>query len=308
MKTRRGKGRWICWLSIAVLALVAPGILGEEPICDCARAGVLAFSSVRDGNSDIYVIHADGTNLLRVTAQETRELEPCWSPDGSMIAYQSQRPSWVIYAANADGTNELQVTNGLSWSPSWSPDGEAIAYSAGAAIHQVSLVRGAAELLTQGGTCGRPNWSPDGQSIAFHSTRSGNNEIYILRLEEGELKAITNHAARDFLASWSPDGQRLAFASDRDGDLDIYTIGVDGTDLLQLTNNDTDDLLPAWSPDGKWIAFVSERDGNAEIYLMQPDGSCGIRLTVNPGEDMYPSWKPIAEAADEPPASPPSGP
>ena len=283
-------------LSCAAVALLAALLaLGAGPGCENRPTGDLAFSSVRDGNSDIYIVNGDGTDLRRVTSASTRELEPCWSPDASRIAYQSRRPSWGIFTSQLDGTDEQQVSTSLSWSPNWSPDGEWIAYSTGSAICRTSPTGEASELLTQGGNCGRPDWSPDGRAIVFHSTRSGNNEIHILWLEDGTIERITEHPARDFQANWSPDGERIAFASDRDGDLEIYTIRVDGTDLVQLTDNEVDDMLPAWSPDGRWIAFVSSRDGNREIYIVQPDGACPIRLTDNPGDDMYPAWRPDAE-------------
>jgi Tol biopolymer transport system component len=288
------------WLICAAISLlVALFALGAGLSCENRPTGDLAFSSVREGNSDIYIISADGTELRRVTSVPTRELEPCWSPDANRIAYQSRRPNWMIFTSQLDGADEQQVSTSLSWSPDWSPGGEWIAYSTGSAIYRTSLAGEGSELLTQGGNCGRPNWSPDGRAIAFHSTRSGDNEIYILWLEDGTIQRITEHPARDFHVNWSPGGERIVFASDRDGDLEIYTVCADGTDLLQLTDNEVDDMLPAWSPDGRWIAFVSSRDGNREIYLMQPDGSCPIRLTDNPGDDMYPAWRPDVEPGED---------
>ncbi|MFC2078921.1 hypothetical protein ACFLSZ_02965, partial [Candidatus Bipolaricaulota bacterium] len=242
-----------CLWGALLLSLLCLGAQGDEQTCDITPTGVLAFSSVREGNSNIYIVNADGTNLRQVTSGTTRELEPCWSPDGGRIAYQSQRPSWALYTAQIDGADELQVTTSLSWSPAWSPDSRWIAYSTGSSIYRIAPSGENRELLAQGGNCGRPAWSTDGQAIAFHSTRSGNNEIYILRIADGELTRITDDPARDFMATWSPDGQRLAFASDRDGDLEIYTVRADGSGLVQLTNNTFEDMLPAWSPDGGWI-------------------------------------------------------
>jgi Tol biopolymer transport system component len=280
----------ICAVVWSVLAIPA-----GQPVENNFPSGVLAFSSVRAGNMDIYIINADGTDLRRVTRLATQESEPSWSPDGSQLAYQSQRPGWALYRSNLNGNEEMPLTTSTSWSPAWSPDGQWIAYSTGSAIYKISCTGEDRQILTQGGNCGRPAWSTDGQALVFHSTRSGNNEIYILDLESGEITQITNHPARDFQASWSPDGQRLVFASDRDGDLEIYTIRTDGRELVQITNNDVDDMLPAWSPDGAWIAFVSDKDGDAEITITSVDGAVTVRLTNNPGDDMYPAWKPLME-------------
>ena len=270
----------------------------EGGSCIDTPQGVLAFSSVRDGNSDIYTIELDASDLRRITSASTRELEPNWSPDGLRLAYQSQRPHWAIYIADDDGAHEQRVTMGLSWSPAWSPDGEWIAYSTGPMIERISPSGENRMIVTQDGNSGRPAWSHDGQRIAFHSTRSGNSEIYLMDIEEGQPDQLTEHPGRDFQVTWEPDGQHLAFSSDRDGDLEIFTIRADSSELAQLTDNGFEDILPAWSPDGVWIAFVSGRDGNREIYLMRTDGRCSRRVTDNPGDDMYPAWKPPGPARE----------
>jgi len=258
-----------------------------------APAGTIAFSSSRDGNTDIYTIRADGSGLRRVTTTSSQELEPCWRPDGVRLGYQARRPAWRIYTALVDGSDEQAVTNDLSWSPAWSPDGLTIAYSTGSSIQRAPALGGKSQtLVARCGDCGRPAWSPDGLSLAFHCDKAGNQEVYVLDLGSGDLRQLTHGPSRDFLATWSPDGTRLAFTSDRDGNLEIYAMRSDGSDPVRLTNHPAEDLLPAWSPSGEWIAFVSARDGNREIYLMRPDGSCVVRLTDHPGEDMYPAWKP----------------
>ncbi|MEN6370073.1 MAG: hypothetical protein ABFD77_10330 [Thermotogota bacterium] len=261
--------------------------------CSAVPVGELAFSSQRGGNTDIYAISADGTNLRRLTTAPCEDLEPSWSPDGERLAYQSRRPMWRILTMRPDGTEELTVTNSLSWSPAWSPDGLWLAYSTGASIQRISPTGAERQALVPAcGDCGRPAWSPDGAWLTFHSDTGGSFDIYVMDLQTGSARRLTETTSRDFLASWSPDSSHLVFASDRDGDFEIYTVALDGTDLTRLTDNLAEDILPAWSPSGDWIAFVSDRDGNREIYVMALDGSCVRRLTDNPGEDMYPAWRP----------------
>ncbi len=257
------------------------------------ESGVIAFSSVRDSNSDIYTISADGSDLRRVTRAIAEELEPCWSPDGNRLAYQSRRPAWSLYTSLLDGTGEQALGTSLSWSPAWSPDGSRIAYSTGSSVRCVSAANGEIDVLVPScGDCGRPAWSPDGTELVFHSSAAGSMDVYLLDVGSGAKRQLTDEPSRDFLATWSPDGTHLAFTSDRDGNLEIYTMAADGTSVIRITDDPAVDMLPAWSPSGEWIAFVTERDGNPEIYLMKPDGSCLRRLTDNPGDDMYPAWRP----------------
>ncbi len=285
-------------LAFAALWFLTPFVVsfvperGAAQDCSPDPQGTIAFSSVRDGNSDIYVMGADGSNIRRVTSDSTRELEPSWDPDGRWIAYQSQRPHWRIFISRLDGTSEKAVTNALAWSPSWSPDGKWIAFSNQEGVHRVTPDGEMLRTLTSGGGNGRPAWSPDGRRIAFHSTRYGDAEIMVMSSDGSGLQRLTYSPGRDFHATWSPDGSRLVFASDREGNLEIFTMADDGTDVRKLTDDPSQEMLPTWSPDGEWIAFVSDAAGDLDIHLMRVDGSCQRRLTMHPGEDSYPSWLP----------------
>ena len=100
--------------------------------------------------------------------------------------------------------------------------------------------------------------------IVFYSTRHGNNEIYTVRPDGGDLRRITNNDWDDVGPAWSPDGSRIAFVSQRDGNREIYVMNADGSNQRRLTNTPEDESHPAWSPDGNRIGFFSERDGNRE--------------------------------------------
>ncbi len=90
-----------------------------------------AFVSGRDGNDEIYVMNADGSNPVNLTNHPASDTVPSWSPDGKRIAFSSDRDGrWQIYAMNPDGTNVVRITNhphGVG-SPLWLPDGKRIAF------------------------------------------------------------------------------------------------------------------------------------------------------------------------------------
>ncbi len=72
----------------------------------------IAFYSGRDGNFEIYVMNADGTNPTRVTNDPAQDRHPAWSDDGLRIVFTTDRDgNDEIYAMNADGTRLTRLTN-----------------------------------------------------------------------------------------------------------------------------------------------------------------------------------------------------
>ena len=78
---------------------------------DAEPAGKIAFGSERDGNLEIYVMNADGSNQTRLTHDANPDNSPTLSPDGSKIAFESERDgNREIYAMDADGSNQTRLT------------------------------------------------------------------------------------------------------------------------------------------------------------------------------------------------------
>ena len=78
-------------------------------------------------------------------------------------------------------------------------------------------------------------WSPDGERIAFESEVGGNRDLFIVRPDGSDLKAIAGAPGRDISPTWSRDGARLAFVSDRDGNEDVFVVNIDGSGLANIS-------------------------------------------------------------------------
>jgi Tol biopolymer transport system component len=129
----------------------------------------------------------------------------------------------------------------------------------------------------------------------FVSSVDGDQEIYLLDPDNGEVTRLTDNLVNDFNPRVSPDGNSIVYLSDESGDLEINLVDRKGESITRLTHNLGDDRDPAWSPDGRRIAFVSEQDENPEVYLMAGDGSGQTRVTSNSVADRMGDWSPDGE-------------
>ena len=282
------------------------------------RAGI-AFASYRggdsEGDSDIYVMNPDGSNVTRLT-NNLRAFDPEWSPDGRQIVFSSQ-DSWSrnynIYVMNADGSGVTQLTYDVEndGNPSWSPDGRRIAFDSERDGNYNIYVMNAdgsnmTRLTYNAMRNWSPSWSPDGRQIAFQSSALyGAGQIYVMNADGSDVTQITDHDWSVGNPVWSPDGRQIAFY---DGNASgrpirrIYVMNADGSGMIQLTSSEGYNSSPVWSPDGRQIVFTSMRDGDREIYVMNADGSDVTRLTYHPAHDLDPSWSPVTGTATVNPA------
>lgn len=261
---------------------------------------LIAFTSNRDGNQEIYVMGVDGSNPVNLSNHPSEDWHPDWSPDGQRILFTSNRNgNPQIFVMDSNGENVVNLSNSGSndQAGAWSPDGQQIAFdsdrSGGREIWLMNADGSNPRQLTFTNVIKTdPSWSPDAQRVVFWANPSGTSEIFAVNADGTNLQPLTRNTVNDGWPSWSPDGQRIVFDSFRDGNWEVYVMNVDGTNPIRLTTAPTIDGRPSWSADGQHITFVSDRDGNNEIYVMNSDGSNAVNLTQNVADDHSPSWRP----------------
>lgn len=278
-------------------SLVSTAALGIGFILETAwspDSAKIAFISVRDEGSSIFVIDADGSNLQRLTETDAFERQPVWSPDGTKIVFtrttfvseEDGEGSSDIYLVNVDGSGTIQLTDhpGQDRWPTWLPGGQETAFQStrdgqdaiyainidGSNLRQLARVR--LEPLPVGypnysNIQGQASWSPDSTRVAFHSVAG---DLAIMNFDGSNRTLLPYGTGLEYywgaVPAWSPDGTRIAFMSSRAGNFEIYIVDLDGSNLMRLTNSISDDWFPAWSPDGTKITYTNDRSG---IYVVE---------------------------------------
>lgn len=186
--------------------------LNSTPSFSPVNPDIIAFSSTRDGNSEIYTCRTDGKNLRRLTNHYRIDSSPSWSPDGKQIAFISDRSGQpMIYIMNSDGSNVHRLTSSINAyedSPCWSPRGDRIAFvilfDRSFDIATASPSGDDTVILTSGaGSNENPRWSPDGLKIVFSSTRLGGKNIFIINSDGSNVRPLTKDN-NSFSPAWAP--------------------------------------------------------------------------------------------------------
>jgi Tol biopolymer transport system component len=163
----------------------------------------IVFTSVRDGDLELYSMKLDGSDVRRLTNEVGYDGGAFYSPDNKMIVYRANRPetpeaaakykqllaeglieprALEIWVMNADGSGKRQVTR-----------------------------NGKANFA--------PFFLPDGKRIIFASNmddpKGRNFDLYVINVDGSGLERITTNETFDGFPMFSPDGKHLVFASNR---------------------------------------------------------------------------------------------
>ncbi len=253
------------------------------------RAGIantrLAFIAGEKGESSLYTVHIDGSQLKRLTDTPTIVMSPAWSPDAVRIAYVSYQTGFpAIYVDDPERhtSTRFSAFEGMNATPAWSPDGKSLALTlskdGNPEIYIISLDGKTRDRLTHfSGIDCSPTWAPNGFELAFTSDRTGSPQIYVTDVGGSNARRITYEGGYNTSPTWSPEGELIAFVSRVDGRFQICTVDPFGITTTILTDEGNNEH-PAWSPDGMHVVFSSTTGGNSGIYIMNRDGSGRRRI------------------------------
>lgn len=258
---------------------------------------IIIFSSSRDGNSNIYQMNSDGSNLIALTNSTFEEWAPTIKDKNTISFLRQEEDSIRRYELNLISKEEILISHPTSCYL----DDKNVIYDLESDKELISCkntiyVGNSMGVYSQFASFYKkelyyPAWVPGskGKKITFTSNREGNNDIYVIDFNGNNLKNLTNNPANDERGQFSPDGKFLLFSSNRENEnQDLFILNLENQSLENITNTPATELIGKWSDDGKRIYFGSNKDGNWEIYVYNVIQKNTKRLTNSPEFDGDP--------------------
>jgi Tol biopolymer transport system component len=233
-------------LFVLIPVIIAESNIQGNSISTPTAIQKIAFVSKRDGNSEIYTINDDGTDLKRLTHGKTDAIMPQWSPDGAKF----------LYILKKGNKNELWIMKEDGGNP--------------------------VKLAEECATDYPPLWSPDSSKILFMAKFRSTNAIFTVNSDGNGLVRLTENGLEGSSLSWFPDGSKILFLQKRKDDINMYVINPDGTGRLKLTRETGAFMMPTLSTDGRKIAYIYNKQSfissENKLYIMNVDGSNSLSI------------------------------
>ena len=242
--------------------------------------------------ASIYVTALDGSSTTRLTAAASRDTSPRWSPDGTHIAFQSNRSEtaqlWLTRVSGGEPWKVTDFDTGISGF-SWSPDGASIAVvskdteeSADADGEDESDVKHITAI----------RYKSDDEGFLDMKPRN----VWIVRPFDDSQSQLTGSDVHDTDPVWSPAGDHIAFVTNRtdarhsNSVSEIWSVAVaSGREQPVFSGDDASFSSPSWSPDGSQIAAVGHREAvaggspDSQIWLATSSGDGEREITSELG-------------------------
>ncbi len=247
-------------------------------------------------------LYLDWTNEIRAEySQQTRDilenniegrlfeskgfgnLHPAWSPDGSKIAYLTNKGNDYLSQSNlvvkdVETGKSKTISSGVRHSISWSPDGTQLAYANKSArskggshyfdIYIYDFKKKKEIRQTKGQRAHSPNWSPDGKKLVFVSAKDGTKNLGVFDLESKKIDQLTKFKNGEQLSNpqWSPDGKSILFAKSIRNGKDLLLFELASAEIKTILEGPFDSRDAVFSKDGAKINFSWDKTGIFNIY------------------------------------------
>jgi hypothetical protein len=295
---------WVLVLDDASRNFSAPGAAAWRDTSGLAGHRLLV-TSTRTGDTEIFLADPASGDLRNVTRSPSSEDRyPCWSPDGTKIAFTSNRDgAFDVYVSDAAGGPALRLTHFGSmfgnlvtpYAPSW--QGERIVFGLYDPNPRMGSMRPDGSDRIYLGEGHDPCLSADGRRIVFTGRVDGGVSVFTMDADGSNRRRVVEGSSRvgAVFPCWSPDGKEIAYSFPDGEALELFVVSAEGSAPRQVTRLGRISTPCAWSPDGAWLSFRStdeaywrdparmekvyaEKPGDKRpVWVVRPDGS-GARI------------------------------
>ncbi len=215
---------------------------------------------------DLWRVPSSGGQAIQLTVHEAHEFMPVWSPDGSKIAFASDRyGDYDIFVMPSGGGTATRLTfhSADDLTANFTPDGQHVLFSSGRL---------------------------DAQAMVGYPRRGAQPELYSVALTGGMPRQVLTTPA--ISAAWDSAGQRMIYSDEKglENDWrkhdnssfarDVWIYDAATGQHTRLTEFGADDRQPVWAPDEDSIYFLSERDGSFNVWsLALTDSAQPVQVT-----------------------------
>lgn len=275
---------------------------GKQVVC------TISMASLKENtyHSSIWLINPDGT-MAQFTTGKGRDCGPQWSPDGSEIAFISDRDGknqiWLINTSGGEANKLTDISTGASGAL-WSPDGSKIAFTSSvhyeckdeeANKNKVEAEKNKKVKARVYDSLLYRHWDHyrnDKRSHLFIISRKGGAAMDLTPLSPYDVPPLALGGKRDY--AFSPDSKEICYVTNTDSPLtlstnnDLFIVPVDGGEPRRITTNQANDNQPLYSPDGRYIAYRAQKTPRYEsdrYCLMLYDRSSGTTRPLTEGFD-----------------------
>lgn len=249
----------------------------------------VAFISTRDGQTDLYVIDADGRATTRLTTSAAEESRPAWSADGrEILVSRTADGSSTLSAIAWPGGAERVVTKVQGRLPQRLGNGRVLYATADWGSMQLMSAAadgtGGTRVSDGVGAIWGAAVSADGDRIAFGRNADKALQVFTMRATGEDVRPVGPFEGRAQMPAWSRDGRRLAVQVDTRVDgvaqahLWVVNLGTGARRELAAGGAHHDEV-PSWFPDGRRIAFQSDRSGSLEVWTIDVESGELRQLT-----------------------------
>jgi eukaryotic-like serine/threonine-protein kinase len=261
-------------------------ILGSAVAVAQTASLIAAFDTSRDGSwlvyqtsvpqEDLFIVHADGTGLRRLTQDRFKDRQPRWSPDGSRIAFYSNRGGqyeiWIIRADGSRLERAAIIPGKQAYHPIWSPDGRRLACDLGRNEALIDLTRPVTErrpllLPPADGGMGfsASSWSADGRWLAgaLHPPEGPQVPgVALYSLADRSYRRVTERGQG---ATWLSDNRHILYW---DGDALVLFDTLSRASRQVLTVSPGSDYSDfSLSPDDR-VLYLARNLEQGDIWLL----------------------------------------